>query len=55
MTGEPKDIYLFVFRTNNEELCPKDADNPEAEWVRLEDVASRLTYDEDRDFFRKHM
>lgn len=44
---------MFLFRTNEEDLNPVDADNPEARWVEKEKVAGILTRQEDKDFFLK--
>jgi ADP-ribose pyrophosphatase YjhB (NUDIX family) len=46
-----KIIQMFLFRTDQKELRPIDADNPMALWVKIEDVAKRLTHQKDRDFF----
>jgi 8-oxo-dGTP pyrophosphatase MutT (NUDIX family) len=48
---ELKEIYLFLFRTDEECLHPKDPDNPEAQWVPKEAVPDLLSYEEDRNFF----
>ena len=50
-TSELKDIRIFLFRTNQARLQPRDPDNPEAHWVRKEDVAGLLTHPKDREFF----
>jgi ADP-ribose pyrophosphatase YjhB (NUDIX family) len=49
--SELKTIHLFLFRTEETELAPLDADNPEARWVERETVAGMLTHTKDREFF----
>lgn len=49
--SELKTIHLFLFRTDERELAPRDADNPEARWVEREGVAELLTHAKDREFF----
>lgn len=49
--SELKTIHLFLFRTDESELAPGDADNPEARWVERERVAGLLTHAKDREFF----
>lgn len=51
--SELKDIRIFLFRSNQQELNPTDPDNPEARWVKKEDVAALLTHRKDREFFLK--
>jgi 8-oxo-dGTP pyrophosphatase MutT (NUDIX family) len=55
VTGNPKEIHLFLFSTTKEELNPIDEDNPEAEWVDVSKVCERLSYKEDKEFFERHM
>ena len=50
---EPKDIHLFLYRAHSDELKPMDPENT-AEWVALDDVVSRLSYEEDKEFFECH-
>ncbi len=49
--SELKTIHLFLFRTDETELAPIDADNPEARWVERETVAGLLTHAKDKEFF----
>jgi ADP-ribose pyrophosphatase YjhB (NUDIX family) len=49
--SELKTIHLFLFRTDERDLAPRDADNPEARWVEPEGVAALLTHAKDREFF----
>ena len=49
--SELKTIHLFLFRTDERDLAPRDADNPEARWVERESVAGLLTHAKDREFF----
>ncbi len=46
-----KKITMFLFRTNQMELQPRDPYNPEARWVKKEDVADLLTHRKDKKFF----
>ena len=48
---ELKTIHMFLFTTDETELAPQDANNPEARWVEKEDVAGLLTHEKDREFF----
>lgn len=48
---EMKTISMFLFRTDQKELKPIDPDNPEALWVKLEEVERVLTHEKDREFF----
>ena len=50
--SEQKDIYLFLFKTDDMELKPVDPDNPEARWVHPEKVCGYLTHKKDKQFFR---
>lgn len=49
--SELKTIHMFLFKTDEKELCPMDPDNPEARWVEVDKVAELLTHQKDRDFF----
>lgn len=49
--SELKHITIFLFTTNEEELKPEDPHNPEAKWVRKEEVSELLTHPKDRAFF----
>ena len=46
-----KHITIFLCITNQENLSPIDPENPNAEWLPLQDVADRLTHPKDKDFF----
>ena len=50
-TSELKMIYMFLFKTDEENLKPIDPTNPEAVWVEKEKVAELLTHRKDKDFF----
>jgi len=50
--SELKNMHFFLFKTTQRELCPIDAQNPEARWVDIEDVAELLTHPKDRAFFK---
>jgi ADP-ribose pyrophosphatase YjhB (NUDIX family) len=47
-----KTITLFLYKTNQEELKPTDPAHPEARWVSPGKVASMLTHQKDKDFFK---
>lgn len=53
--SEIKTIHMFLFRTNDEELNPKDPENPIALWIEKEKVPSLLTHKKDKEFFMKIM
>lgn len=48
---EMKTISMFLFKTDQEELKPIDSDNPEALWIKISEVANRLTHEKDKEFF----
>lgn len=53
--GEVEDdirvISMFLCLANQTELAPIDPENPEAEWLAIQDVADRLTHPKDKEFF----
>lgn len=49
--SELKRITLFLFKTDEEKLEPRDPRNPEARWVDKEKVAELLTHLKDKEFF----
>ncbi|MBV9928941.1 MAG: NUDIX domain-containing protein [Acidobacteria bacterium] len=49
--SELKTIHLFLFSTDETELAPQDADNPEARWVERGSVTGFLTHAKDKEFF----
>lgn len=50
-TGELKRIRMFFYKTLQQALQPRDAHNPEARWVPIEEVAGLLTHPKDKEFF----
>lgn len=46
-----KTIHLFLFTTDQTDIKPIDPANPSAEWVRLNDVVSRLSSKQDQEYF----
>jgi len=48
---ELKQIYLFLFKTQQVELNPIDPMNPEARWCSIKEVKSLLTHNIDREYF----
>ena len=51
-TSEFKTIHMFLFRSANDELAPRDPTNPEARWVSPNSIEAMLTHPKDREFFR---
>ena len=52
--SEFKTIHMFLFKTLEVELRPQDPENPEARWVKKDEVANLLTHPKDREFFLKY-
>ncbi len=50
--SELKHITVFLFTTTDMDLCPTDPSNPEARWVKPEDVADLLSHPKDKEFWR---
>ena len=48
-----KTITIFLFKTNQQKLSPKDPRNPKAIWIDKEKVANLLTHRKDKEFFLK--
>jgi ADP-ribose pyrophosphatase YjhB (NUDIX family) len=53
--SELKVIEIFLFKTEQEALKPQDPDNPEARWVKADEVSALLTHPKDKAFFVKIM
>jgi ADP-ribose pyrophosphatase YjhB (NUDIX family) len=49
--SELKRITFYLFTTTEMDLKPEDPHNPEARWMKKEDVGSLLTHPKDREFF----
>lgn len=49
--SELKTMVMFLFKTGQEFLKPVDPENPEARWVKKEEVANLLTHPKDKEFF----
>lgn len=49
--SELKELFFFLFRTNEIDLNPIDPGNPEARWLDKEEVADLLTHKKDKEFF----
>ncbi len=49
--SEIKYITMFLFRTDQMKLQPIDPDNPEARWVKREEVVDLLTHKKDKEFW----
>lgn len=48
---EIKIIYMFLFKTEQTDLKPIDSENPEARWVKVNEVGELLTAEKDKVFF----
>ena len=48
---ELKKIEMFLFRSEQKVLAPRDPENPIARWVPKVEVAALLTHKKDREFF----
>ncbi|MCK5289910.1 MAG: NUDIX domain-containing protein, partial [Candidatus Aenigmarchaeota archaeon] len=48
---ELKTMHMFLFSTEEENLKPTDPDNPEARWIKKDDVADMLTHLKDKEFY----
>lgn len=48
-----KKITVLLFTTTQNNLQPTDPENPEAKWVKINEVANQLSYKEDKNFFLK--
>lgn len=54
--GDPRDIkniFMFLFKTPQEDLQPVDSDIRDARWVTREEAAKLLTHPKDKEFFEK--
>ena len=54
-SGRMKDIHMFLFTTEKEKLGPMDKSNPDAKWVRTEEAVSKIAWNQDREFFERHV
>ncbi|MBI4352416.1 MAG: NUDIX domain-containing protein [Candidatus Omnitrophica bacterium] len=52
---ERKEIFMFLFKTDQIRLRPLDPKHPEARWVKKEEVAGLLTHPRDKQFFLEAM
>lgn len=50
--SEFKRIYLFLFRTEQQDLRPIDPHNPQALWVERNKVLDFLTHPKDKEFYQ---
>ena len=55
-TGEDKQewkvLLFFLFKTNQNELNPKDPHHPHARWVHPDEVEALLTHPKDKAFYK---
>lgn len=49
--SEKKIITLFLYATDEDRLAPEDPTNPEARWVKPDEVGSMLSHPKDQQFF----
>ncbi len=47
-----KTIHMYLFKTDETQLNPKDPNNPEAKWLYKHEVAGYLTHPKDKEFFQ---
>ena len=52
--SELKEIEMFLFSSDQDELNPVDPDNPMADWIPVHEVSSLLTHSKDIEFFEKN-
>lgn len=50
---ELKTIYMYVFKTDEEELNPVESDIIDAKWASKEEVLNKLTLLKDKEYFQK--
>jgi len=50
--SEWKVILFFLFKTAQNELKPRDPNNPEARWVHPDEAENLLTHPKDKAFYR---
>ena len=46
-----KTIFIFLFKTNQNDLKPIDTMNPQAKWINKNEVSKLLTHPKDKKFF----
>lgn len=49
--SELKETYMFLFRTAQETLAPRDEWNPEAAWFSLDAVQDKLSHRKDKEWW----
>ncbi len=49
--NELKRIHMFLFKTDQDALKPIDPHNPEARWMKKEEITKFLTHRKDKDFY----
>lgn len=49
--NELKTVRMFLFTTLDNDIAPRDRENPEAKWVSKEKVCDILTHPKDKEFF----
>ena len=52
---ELKVIHMFLFKTKKQKLIPIEPNNPEAKWIKPQDVSHYLTHQKDKDFFNNQL
>jgi putative (di)nucleoside polyphosphate hydrolase len=50
--SELKNIFMYLFKTEQNDLKPVDPENPEAVWIEKNKVFDLLTHPKDKQFFR---
>lgn len=52
---ELKDITVFLYTTNQQDLKPTDPNNPDARWVTPEQAVRMLTHPKDKEFLKQQL
>jgi len=50
--SEWKVLIVFLFKTHQNDLKPQDPHNPEARWVKVDEVEDLLTHPKDKAFYK---
>ena len=47
--------HFFLFKAKKQKLEPIDPNNPEAKWIKPEEVIDYVTHQKDKDFFNDQL
>ena len=53
--SELKTIYIFLFHSNQKKLEPIDPSNPEAKWIKYNEIKNLLTHPKDIEFYMEEI